>query len=284
MNVKEVSKTKAFDCAIHKFSHPSPALGGLVTEWQAIVPSSASPDNPLPVLYFYSGLTCTSDNVIQKAFAAPACAEHGIILVACDTSPRGAGAPEEDACWDFGTGAGFYVDAKQGDYRQHYNMYTFCHDELPGAVVAALGKKANIDRAAVMGHSMGGMGALVAALRLPQSYSSVSAFAPVCHPSACAWGKKAFSKYLGADEAIWADYDPVKLVEAGKRATSEILIDQGEADSFLSAGQLLPVDFVKACNAQGQAVKLRMHEGFGHDYFFIQTFMAEHIKFHAMHF
>lgn len=206
--------------------------------------------------------------------------------MACDTSPRGAGAPEEGEHWDFGTGAGFYVDATAAEYKKHYRMYSFCQKELPAAVEAALGPQVDMSRVSVFGHSMGGMGALVAALRNPGVYRSVSAFAPIAHPTRCAWGEKCFSKYLGGGEeerAAWKAYDPTELVLAGAQAPSTILIDQGAKDSFLEQGQLRPEDLSSAANAKGQAVELRMREGYGHDYYFIQTFVSEHIAWHAKH-
>lgn len=207
-------------------------------------------------------------------------------IIACDTSPRGAGAPEEDDSWDFGTGAGFYVDATAVEYKEHYQMYSFCQRELPSVVQTALGSQVDLARVSVFGHSMGGMGALVAALRNPGVYRSVSAFAPISHPTRCAWGEKCFSKYLGSEEgerAAWKAYDPTELVLAGARAPSPVLIDQGAKDSFFEQGQLLPDDFASAAKAAGQSVELRMREGYGHDYFFIQTFIAEHIAWHAKH-
>lgn len=178
--VHEIASCRAFTSSIKRFSHMSPTLGGLETTWTAIVPDS---DNEaLPVIYFYSGLTCTDENFPQKAHAAVAAAEFQVIIVTCDTSPRGARAPIENDNWDFGTGAGFYVDSTAEDYKPHYQMYSFCQEELPVAVKAGLGARVDIGRASVFGHSMGGMGALVAALRNPDKYMSVSAFAPIANP------------------------------------------------------------------------------------------------------
>lgn len=179
-DLKVIAETRAFTCSIRRFSHLSPTLGGLETKWAAIVPDCE--DEALPVIYFYSGLTCTDENFMQKAHAAAAAAEYRVIIVTCDTSPRGAGAPMEDDNWDFGTGAGFYVDSTADDYKANYRMYTFCQEELPAAVKAGLGSRVDTSRASVFGHSMGGMGALVAALRNPGKYKSVSAFAPIANP------------------------------------------------------------------------------------------------------
>jgi S-formylglutathione hydrolase len=282
LQVKQLSKSRAFDCDILRFSHTSPALGGLEAKWHAIVPDVDGAS--LPCLYFYSGLTCTDENFVQKAGAAAAAAKYRVIIIACDTSPRGAGAKGEDDGWDFGSGAGFYVDATTEDFKEHYRMYSFCQEELAGAVSAGLGRRADTSRASVFGHSMGGMGALVAALRNPSKYRSVSAFAPICHPSACSWGEKCLSGYLGdgpADKRRWSLYDPTELARAGHKAASPILVDQGAEDTFLTQGQLLPEHFKEACDAAGQEVQLRMRPGYGHDYFFIQTFVQDHVAWHS---
>jgi S-formylglutathione hydrolase len=283
LDVKQVGKSRAFGCDILRFSHISPTLCGLETKWAAIVPDFDG--TPLPCLYWYSGLTCTDENFMQKAGAARAASEHRVIVIAPDTSPRGAHAPGEDDSWDFGTGAGFYVDATAADYARHYRMYSFCQEELPSAVEAALGEQVDMSRSSVFGHSMGGMGALVAALRNPAKYKSVSAFAPISHPSKCSWGEKCFSKYLGGGDeesrSAWKSYDPTELVLAGHKASSPLLIDQGADDAFLKQGQLHPNDLEEACVKTGQKIELRMQPGYGHDYYFIQTFIAEHMAWHA---
>jgi S-formylglutathione hydrolase len=260
MDVKEVSRNKAFGCDVIRFSFISETLGGLETNFHAILPPQSDDGAPAPVLYYLSGLTCDDTNVIQKAGAAQAVAKCNVVFIAPDTSPRGAGAPGEDDSWDFGSGAGFYVDAVMPAYSRHYNMYSFVQEELPTAIAAALGDRVDVARCSIMGHSMGGHGALVAALRNPGKYRSVSAFSPVCHPSspACPWGVKAFGLYLGENreaKTLWAKYDATELLLAGAgvSALPSILIDQGTADNFLES-QLLPNDFADACKKVGQNV------------------------------
>jgi S-formylglutathione hydrolase len=269
--VKLIFGSKAFGCDILRFSHVSDQLGGLTTTWHAIVPAfekNSVPTEtlgPLPVLYYLSGLTCTDENFVQKAGAAQSAFAHRVAIIAPDTSPRGAGCPGEDDSWDFGTGAGFYVDATKPSFASHYRMYSYIRAELPVAVKAGLGDRVDTSRAAIFGHSMGGHGALVLALRNPDLFRSCSAFAPICHPSACPWGVKAFSGYLGQEssskEAQWSAYDATELMKNRGRNNplykdSEILIDQGSEDSFLQQKQLLPEDFSEACKFAGQKVSL----------------------------
>jgi S-formylglutathione hydrolase len=269
IGVKLIFESRAFGCDILRFSHVSDKLGGLTATWHAIVPTfdkhSAPPETlgPLPVLYYLSGLTCTDENFVQKAGAARSAAAHRVAIIAPDTSPRGAGCPGEDDSWDFGTGAGFYVDATEPCYAPHYRMYSYVRAELPTAVKAGLGDRVDTSRAAIFGHSMGGHGALVLALRNPDLFRSCSAFAPICHPSACPWGVKAFSGYLGQEpsgnNSHWSAYDATELMKLRGRNNpifmdSDILIDQGSADSFLQQRQLLPEEFADACKAAGQKV------------------------------
>jgi S-formylglutathione hydrolase len=232
---------------------------------------------PVPVLYYLSGLTCTEETFAIKAGAQRLAAEHGLMLVAPDTSPR-VRLPGDDAGWDFGLGAGFYVDATQAPWSAHYRMYSYVTRELP-AFIAAQFASADTSRQSIMGHSMGGHGALVCALRNPSRYRSVSAFAPIAAPMQCPWGRKAFKGYLGSDEPSWRAYDASELVRA-QAFHAPILVDQGEADKFL-AEQLHPHLFAAACQSAGQALELRRHAGYDHGYYFIQTFMPDHVAWHA---
>lgn len=231
---------------------------------------------PHPVLWYLSGLTCTDLNVVEKSGFQRVAAERGIAVVCPDTSPRGADIPGEDDDWDFGSGAGYYLDATAEPWKTNYNMATYTLEELPSIVFDEL--NVNQDAQGVLGHSMGGHGALVSALRSPGRYQSVSAFAPICAPTQVPWGKKAFGSYL-CDENEWAGYDATELILAGKTC-SRILIDQGTADNFLER-ELKPELLVAACNSKGQPIDLRMREGYDHSYYFIASFMADHIHFHA---
>lgn len=229
-------------------------------------------------------LTCTDENFITKAGAQKYAAENGVALVCPDTSPRGAGIAGETDSWDFGAGAGFYLNATEDKWAGHYRMYDYITQELP-RVLAATVPQLDVSRVSIMGHSMGGLGALVIGLRNAANYKSISAFAPICHPSACPWGNKAFSGYLGTDKSAWAAYDPTDIVKAlpSPAPGSEILIDQGSADDFLAQGQLLPDDFLAAAGAAGVTVRYRLQDGYDHSYYFIATFIADHIAFHASH-
>jgi S-formylglutathione hydrolase len=232
---------------------------------------------PVPVLYYLAGLTCTEETFMIKAGAQRLAAELGLMLVSPDTSVRQARLPGDDAHWDFGLGAGFYVDATQAPWSQHYRMYSYVTEELP-AIVQALGG-ARADRQGIFGHSMGGHGALVCALRNPDKFASVSAFAPIAAPMQCPWGVKAFSNYLGEDRDFWRAYDASVLVtQAGD--DRPILIDQGLADKFL-VEQLQPELFEAACARAGRKLELRRHEGYDHGYYFISTFIADHLRHHA---
>ncbi len=232
---------------------------------------------PVPVLYYLAGLTCTEETFVIKAGAQRLAAELGLMLVAPDTSPREPRLAGDDASWDFGIAAGFYVDATVAPWSHHYRMYSYVTQELPAVVAANF--KVRADAQGIFGHSMGGHGALVCALRNPGRYRSVSAFAPIAAPSHCAWGRKALSGYLGSDETRWADYDATALVARGG-FDGTILVDQGTADRFLP-DQLLPERFAAACGQAGQSLKLRMQSGYDHGYFFIQTFVEDHLRHHA---
>ena len=231
----------------------------------------------VPVLYYLSGLTCTEETFPIKAHAQAVAAELGLMLVAPDTSPREPRIPGDADSWDFGFSAGFYVDATKAPWSQYYRMYSYVTRELPEVAAAALPVRA--DSSGIFGHSMGGHGALVCALRNPDRYKSVSAFAPIAAPMQCPWGKKAFSNYLGSDTAAWREYDATELV-ARKPFGKHILIDQGTSDQFL-AEQLLPEKFSAAAAKSGQTLNLRMQPGYDHGYYFIQTFMADHLRHHA---
>ncbi|MFW6264431.1 MAG: S-formylglutathione hydrolase [Cyanobacteriota bacterium] len=233
---------------------------------------------PVPILYFLSGLTCTEENFMVKAGAQRYAAEYGLMLVVPDTSPRNTGIPGEDADWDFGTGAGFYVDATENPWRKHYQMYSYVVEELPALIAANF--PVIPEKQGIFGHSMGGHGALVCALRNPNQYLSVSAFAPIAAPMLCAWGQKAFSHYLGSNQDSWRMYDASELVRT-KPFHSPILIDQGSADSFLEQGQLLPEVLKEACASVGQPLELRSHSGYDHSYYFIASFVGDHIRYHA---
>jgi len=232
---------------------------------------------PVPVLYYLAGLTCTEETFVTKACALEHAAKLGIMLVAPDTSPRVALPGDRDS-WDFGIAAGFYLNATQTPWASHYRMYSYVVDELPEIIAANF--NADIDRSGIMGHSMGGHGALTIALKNPQKYKSVSAFAPIAAPIQSPWGVKAFSGYLGAYRAAWSQYDATELVKAGHRFPGGILIDQGTADKFL-AEQLKPDLLVSACKAAGQECYLQMREGYDHGYFFIQSFMSQHLTWHS---
>jgi S-formylglutathione hydrolase len=246
-------------------------------KFSVFVPPNASA-RPLPALYFLAGLTCTEETFMMKAHALRHAAELGLVLVAPDTSPRGLGLPGEEDGWDFGTGAGFYLDAEAEPWKRNYRLYSYVTKELPALIEANFPVEAG--RCGVFGHSMGGHGALVIALRNPQAYRSVSAFAPICNPVAVPWGEKAFGNYLGADRARWTAWDASELLKRGSRFPGPILVDQGMKDQFLAA-QLRPDALQAAAKGAGQELVLRRHEGYDHSYWFIQTFIEDHLKWHA---
>jgi len=254
--------------------HGSDATGTPMT-FAAYVPDSAR-DAPSPVLFYLSGLTCTHANVMEKGEYRCAASEHGVIVICPDTSPRGEDVADDEA-YDLGQGAGFYVDATEAPWSSHFRMWRYVTEELPTLVGTSL--SADMTRAGIFGHSMGGHGALVAALRAPETFRTVSAFAPIAAPTQVPWGEKAFSTYLGEDREAWRQYDAVALIEKGARA-SDILVDQGEADVFL-AEQLRPELLEEACASRSIPLTLRRHAGYDHSYYFISTFMADHIAWHA---
>lgn len=257
------------------YRHDS-AVIGLPMKFGIYRPPQAA-TGPVPVLFYLAGLTCTEETFAIKAGAQQHAARLGLMLVTCDTSPRGTGIPEADAAWDFGTAAGFYLDATQAPWARHWRMESYVTQELRELVLANFAAQA--ERVGLFGHSMGGHGALTLALRHPTLYQSVSAFAPIAAPMQCPWGVKAFTGYLGDDRAAWAAHDATELVRAGARCPP-LLIDQGEADNFL-ATQLHPHLFEAACREAGQPVTLRRHAGYDHGYFFIATVVGDHLTHHA---
>ena len=253
--------------------HSSEATGGEMT-FAVFLPPAAKA-GPCPVLWYLSGLTCTHANVMEKGGYRRVAAERGLIVVCPDTSPRGDAA--DDPAYDLGQGAGFYLDATQAPWAGRYNMKTYITEELPAVIGGEF--PADMDRQGIFGHSMGGHGALTLSLGLPGRFRSVSAFAPIVAPSQVPWGEKAFRAYLGPDRAAWRRHDAVAMIEDGARL-DEILVDQGEADNFLER-ELRPELLERACAEAGIALTLRRQPGYDHSYYFISTFMSDHVTFHA---
>jgi S-formylglutathione hydrolase len=275
MTLQKISEHRCFDGTMGFYAHPS-AECRLPMKFAVYQPPQARTAK-VPVLFYLAGLTCTEETFMIKGGAPRLAAALGLMLVAPDTSPRGAGVPGEDDDWDFGTGAGFYLDAMQPPWSAHYRMYSYVTHELPALVAAAF--PADLDRQGIFGHSMGGHGALVAALRNPGRYRSVSAFAPVVAPMQVPWGQKAFRNYLGANAAGWRRWDATELVRE-RKLDIPILVDQGEADQFLKT-QLRPELLEAACREAGQTLTLRRHAGYDHSYWFVGTFMEGHLRHHA---
>ena len=234
-------------------------------------------NGPVPALYYLAGLTCSEETFVIKAGAQRLAAEYGLALVACDTSPRGLDLPGDSESWDFGVGAGFYLDATESPWAGHYRMGSYVNEELPALIEANFPVRG--DKRGIFGHSMGGHGALVTALRNPQRWQSVSAFAPIANPCAVPWGEKGFGNYLGDDRRRWEEWDASLLIKA-KAFPGKILVDQGEADQFLEK-QLKPEALEAAAKVSGQALELRRHAGYDHSYWFIQSFVADHLAHHA---
>jgi len=272
--MEQVSAGTAFGGIQGVFRHRSSATGTTMT-FSVFVPPHAEGER-LPVLWYLSGLTCTHANVTDKGEYRRACAKAGVMLVAPDTSPRGEGVPDDPA-WDFGQGAGFYLDATEAPWAEHFRMRAYVEEELPALLAERF--SADMARQGVFGHSMGGHGALTVALRNPGRFRSVSAFAPIASPMRCPWGEKALGGYLGADRAAWRAHDATALIEDGARV-AELLVDQGDADPFL-AEQLRPELLAKACAAAGIPLTLRMRAGYDHSYLFVSTFMADHVAWHG---
>lgn len=275
MSFERISESRCFGGSQGFYRHVSDNCGPM--ELSVFVPPHSAGQR-LPVLYYLSGLTCSADNFTGKAGAQRLAAELGIIVVAPDTSPRGAGYPGEDDDWDFGTGAGFYVDATVAPWSQRYRMYSYVSEELPARIDEAFPTRGPGHRA-IMGHSMGGHGALVIGLRAPAEWRSISALSPIVAPARVPWGHKAFRGYLGEDRAAWRAYDACERV-AERQHPSTILIDQGTADKFLD-DKLKPELFVEACRKADQALELRMQEGYDHSYYFVASFIADHLRHHA---
>jgi S-formylglutathione hydrolase len=271
-----VSRSRSFGGAQLICRHVSVETGTAM-RFAAFVPLQAE-QGPVPVVWFLSGLTCTEENFTVKAGAQRAAADLGLMLIAPDTSPRGEDVPEDpNGAYDFGLGAGFYVDATAAPWSRNYRMRSYVETELPAVVAAEL--PANLDRQGITGHSMGGHGALTIALRNPDRYAAVSAFAPICSPMKCPWGEKALSGYLGPDRSQWRDYDACALIEDGARLR-DLLVDQGTADSFLHE-QLKPDLLEDACARAGLPLTLRLQEGYDHSYFYIASFIEDHLRWHA---
>ncbi|MCU0681300.1 MAG: S-formylglutathione hydrolase [Polyangiaceae bacterium] len=275
MSIETLSEQPCFGGTVGYYRHDSRACG-LPMRFGVFRPPQAA-HGTVPVLYYLAGLTCTEETFLAKAGAQRLAAELGLMLVAPDTSPRGAGAPGEDTDWDYGTGAGFYLDATRDPWSKHYRMYSYVTAELPELVAASFPVRA--DRQGIFGHSMGGHGALVCGLRNPAKYRSVSAFAPIGAPSQCPWGEKAFGGYLGPEREAWRAYDATAIVQTSTHPNT-ILIDQGTSDKFLTT-QLKPEIFEAACREAGQPLTLRRHEGYDHSYYFIATFVDDHLRHHA---
>ncbi|KAK9969285.1 hypothetical protein ABG768_027476 [Culter alburnus] len=277
MALTQVSSNKCCNGYQKVFEHDSSELKCKMKFAIYLPPKAES--SKCPVLYWLSGLTCTEQNFITKAGSQQAASEHGIIVVAPDTSPRGCNIEGEDESWDFGTGAGFYVNATQEPWKTNYRMYSYVTEELPRLINSNF--PADPEKMSISGHSMGGHGALICALKNPGKYKSVSAFAPICNPIQCAWGQKAFSGYLGPDKSTWELYDATVLAESYSGPELDILIDQGRDDQFLSSSQLLPDNLIAACSKKKIPVVFRLQQGYDHSYYFIFSFINDHIKHHA---
>lgn len=276
MTLETVSTNMSYGGVQGVYKHTSRATGTDMT-FSVYVPPH-EPGARLPILWYLSGLTCTHANVTDKGEFRAACAVLGIIFIAPDTSPRGEGvADDAEGAYDFGLGAGFYVNATQEPFAANYRMQDYIENELPEIIAANF--PADMDRQGISGHSMGGHGALTISLRNPGRFKSTSAFAPIVAPSQCPWGHKALGGYLGEDQAAWAEYDACALIAGGARLP-DLLVDQGEADAFL-AEQLKPELLQSACEQAGQKLTLRMQPGYDHSYYFISTFMADHLRWHA---
>ena len=273
--IKLVSKYKSFNGWTEFYSHDSQSTQTLM-KFSVYRPPQAE-SSKVPVLYWLSGLTCTEENFMIKSGAQKRASQLGLMIVACDTSPRGANIPGEDQDWDFGTGAGFYLDATQAPWSKNYKMESYVVRELPKLIEANFPVIAELK--SISGHSMGGHGALTLALRHPSEYKSVSAFSPIAAPRLCPWGKKAFTNYLGANEEEWKQHDTSWLVANGKTKIP-FIVDQGGSDSFLKE-QLRFDELKKACQQSGYPAELRLHENYDHSYYFVSSFIDEHLDYHA---
>jgi len=279
MALKQLSAARCFGGSVRQYSHTSSTLK-CDMKFSVFLPPAAA-HTKVPVLYWLSGLTCTDQNFITKAGAQRVAAKHNIALICPDTSPRDVDLGDvDDSAWDFGSGAGFYVNATVDPWAKHYHMYDYVTKELPSLISAELPVDHN--RVSIFGHSMGGHGALICALKNPGKYKSVSAFAPISNPMQCPWGKKAFSGYLGNNQDDWKQYDATELVKTYAGPQVRILVDQGTDDGFYKEKQLLPEHLKAATDGNDKVnLKLRMQEGYDHSYYFIATFVEDHLNFHA---
>ncbi|CAM3939918.1 S-formylglutathione hydrolase [Vibrio aquimaris] len=276
MNLTNISQNKVAGGWHKQVTHESTALN-CTMRFALFLPPNASKESPVPVMYWLSGLTCTDENFMQKAGAFNTAAKLGIAIVAPDTSPRGDEVADDDA-YDLGKGAGFYLNATQEPWSKHYRMYDYIVKELP-LLIEANFPVSNIN--AISGHSMGGHGALTIGLSNPNSFTSISAFSPICNPTHCPWGQKAFGAYLGQDQESWKAYDATELLKQNP-SPLPILVDQGDADNFLHE-QLKPESLVNAAKTHNSNLELRIQEGYDHSYYFISSFIEDHLVFHAKH-
>ena len=274
MSLENISANKAFGGWHKQYRHDSEVLK-CPMRFAIYLPPQTGSDNRVPVLYWLSGLTCSDENFMQKAGAMRVAAELGLALVAPDTSPRGDEVADADT-YDLGQGAGFYLNATESPWSDHYRMYDYVVSELPELIEQHFPVST---ARSIAGHSMGGHGALVIGMKNPQRYRSISAFSPISHPSICPWGQKAFTAYLGPDRELWMDYDACELLKR-QRAEAPILVDQGDDDQFLT-DQLYPQHLVDAAERHGTDLELRIQPGYDHSYYFIASFIAEHLRFHA---
>jgi len=278
MTLENLSTNKSFGGWHKQYRHPSKSLN-CDMRFAIFLPPQASEKSPVPVLYWLSGLTCTDENFMQKAGAHRIAAELGIAIVAPDTSPRGDDVPDDvDGSYDFGLGAGFYLNATQSPWNTHYHMYDYVVSELPTLIEKTFPVT---KQRFISGHSMGGHGALTIGLKNPDLYSSITAFSPICNPTQTPWGQKAFQHYLGDDRESWKDYDACELLKKGK-ASQAILVDQGLSDDFLEK-ELKPERLAAAVQENGTDLTLRQHEGYDHSYYFIASFIEDHLRFHNGH-
>ena len=271
-----VQSNRSFDGEQRIYRFNSISLQG-ESKFGIYLPAQALAGQACPTLFYLAGLTCTEETFAIKAHAQRLAAQLGLILVTPDTSPRGEQVAQGDH-WDIGQGAGFYINATQAPWAEHFQMESYVVEELYDLVIQQFAVQA--ERIGIFGHSMGGHGALTLALKYPEKFKSVSAFAPICAPSQCPWGEKAFSNYLGSDQAEWLKHDASALVQTKRAHFADILIDQGLSDQFYS--QLNPALFQQACQAAGQPLTLREHAGYDHGYYFIQSFIDDHLQFHAV--
>ncbi|MGB5853765.1 MAG: S-formylglutathione hydrolase [Oceanisphaera sp.] len=276
MSIENLSCNKSFDGWNKQYSHYSDTLN-CTMRFAIYLPPQALSGNKVPALYWLSGLTCTDENFMHKAGAQRIAAELGMAIIAPDTSPRGDGVADDDG-YDLGKGAGFYVNATEAPWNRHYRMYDYVLNELPALIESMFPVS---EQRSISGHSMGGLGALVLAMRNPERYRSVSAFSPISNPVNCPWGKKAFNAYLGKDTAAWADYDASLLMRQASQFVPA-LVDQGEADDFLTE-QLKPEALETAASHSGYPLELNRREGYDHSYYFVASFIEQHLRFHAKH-